>query len=563
MDGASAATPASTMLGPALLANLLWAHMIALSAAADSKPSAEAGAGVQRAASSLPACRHKVSKTSDVVRQFISLAADGDGEQARTCLLAHLGGKGSASAWALAAAIFPAHASSFSEQAKAALKQRPMQRFPSSYDVLGPLPVGKNEVDGDPLASFGGAFAHWLQRPDGGAIVSELAPGGYVKWRSVKVEPPTAPALVLEWPPQARWQTLVSTLSQQAVLELQAWAVGTFAIAVEGTYRLDCKGGHKVYWRSAAEAHLPPRLLNADIYQSSPHGGGGFSLGRLPAGAYVLSMRVRTVHQARPSCTLSAWATDRPWTLAFKSQTVPDVVLGAAGHGHQLCGGHVAVAVHNGGGGGGGGGGGWLRNASVKALDKSVSVALTRVGAVGGVGAVEEPHAAAAAGAWDVAPGQLRLLPLRLSLDQTAKPPCPFSARVAVRYTDDSGSPTELAVTVGGGQCRTPEQSIVCTHIDHDGAVSAAAVIRPLRATLCDPAHGCPAILTMHGTSRPVRDSADAYKFKPADAKPSDEFTFGVERFWVIAPTHGHACMHMHAHMQVPCARACTHGACA
>ena len=76
------------------------------------------------------------------------------------------------------------------------------------------------------------------------------------------------------------------------------------------------------------------------------------------------------------------------------------------------------------------------------------------------------------------------------------------------------------------------------TFIDHDGAVSAAAVLRPLRPALCDADHGCPVLATLHGTSIPVRDSADAYKRK---LQPSDpEYTFGVDGYWLIAPTrHG------------------------
>ena len=89
-------------------------------------------------------------------------------------------------------------------------------------------------------------------------------------------------------------------------------------------------------------------------------------------------------------------------------------------------------------------------------------------------------------------------------------------------------------------QCRRPSQSIVCTHIDYDGAVSAAAIVRPRSSELCDGEHGCPAILSMHGTSIPVRDSADAFKHKPAGASDSTEFTFGADRFWLVAPTrHG------------------------
>ena len=37
-------------------------------------------------------------------------------------------------------------------------------------------------------------------------------------------------------------------------------------------------------------------------------------------------------------------------------------------------------------------------------------------------------------------------------------------------------------------------------------------------------AYGCPVLLTLHGTSIPVRDSADAYKHKPADDPNAADF---------------------------------------
>ena len=72
------------------------------------------------------------------------------------------GPKASASLWVLASTAFPRHSTPFLAHARALLKGRPSARWPPKYDVFGPLPVGKNEVDGDPLAGLGGAFEHWL-----------------------------------------------------------------------------------------------------------------------------------------------------------------------------------------------------------------------------------------------------------------------------------------------------------------------------------------------------------------------------------------------------------------
>ncbi|KAL3930222.1 MAG: hypothetical protein SGPRY_001632 [Prymnesium sp.] len=111
---------------------------------------------------------------------------------------------------------------------------------------------------------------------------------------------------------------------------------------------------------------------------------------------------------------------------------------------------------------------------------------------------------------------------------------CPFSlrftltARAVTSEQAADGTSLQREVWLRGMQCRRPHESVVCTYTDVDGAISPAAVLPPLRATeTCDAAAGCPVLLTLHGTSIPVRDSADAYKRK---VKPSDaEYTFGVE----------------------------------
>ena len=220
------------------------------------------------------------------------------------------------------------------------------------------------------------------------------------------------------------------------------------------------------------------------------------------------------------------------WSVG-SPEMVPDVIRQTGRD--RICGGFVALPVRN------SGASGWLRNVTAHGRD---------------VDSDWEPSRAAP---FDVAPGQVRLLPVRLRLSSSRELTCPFSTTVEVRFALDRGAErggnssssssesarlgaTALAsanVRVVNVQCRTPNQSIVCTHLDQDGAVAAAAVIRPLHPELCDHDHGCPAILALHGTSRPVRDSADAFKFKPEGSADAD-FTFGVERFWIVAPTrHG------------------------
>ena len=493
-------------------------------------------------AQSLPTC--KFSKPSaDALRAFLALSSVGATEQARSCLVLQLSSKRSTPAgWALAASIFPSRQPALLDHARSLLNEKPNQRSPSSYDVLGPLPMGKNEVDGDPLAAFGGAFAHWIQvhnasRSTRALVASELVPGGHVGWQPVRTGPDGA--LRVGWQDmQAVWSNLVQALGQRAVLELQAWAIGSLAVVDSGYYELHCKGVHKVMLHDASKVEALPLLISGDIYSAGHAGGGGFGVGHLRAGAYVIAMRVRAVVQAQPTCALvrarAVWTTAPP-------QLVPDIILPGDGYSTaRLCGGLIGLPVKN------SGSAGWLRGVSVQSRDAHVTAELVQKDV-------------------DLAPGALRLLPIQITLTAAANANvgCPFGTTLELRATADrdvkeggggnqlpsdgnqsggagAGAGVTLTVRVGGMQCRKPDQSIICTHIDHDGAVSAAAILRPLAAEACDPVHGCPAIVTLHGTSRPVRDSADAYKYKPRGASDSDPYIFGVDRFWVVAPTrHG------------------------
>ena len=486
------------------------------------------------AAGSLQSTPCGIKRMTDPVRTFAALQSQGQSSRAHACLVESLrdGAVGAhlVVPWAVAAAEFTSHPA-IKAHADAMLNNKPCLRTPNSYYVLGPFPIGKNEVDGDPVAAkSGSAFAHWLehhntsnrgQRWQRSLVASELAVGGRVSWEKIRTTPDGR--LPVRWTQaQVPWGNLVEALGQRAVLEVQAWALGALAVVREGMYRLDCKGIAKVSVFNAASPNAAARILNADIYRSSPHGGGGFSV-LLRPGAYVIAMRLRMVVEANPSCSLVK-VKGKPFSIAVP-QTVPDVVVPyQTGMGTQraasFCGGFIALPVHN------TGSVRWLRHLTVVGTEKGVDA--TIIGE-----------------RFDVAPGQLRLLTVQLRLldhaSENARLACPFGTTIEVRgHIDGEDTPFAHKLRIGGSQCRTPEQSVVCTYVDHDGAVSAAAVIRPLRAERCDPTHGCPVLLTMHGTSIPVRDSADAYKHKPSGAADSDGYIFGVDRFWVIAPTrHG------------------------
>ena len=384
-------------------------------------------------------------------------------------------------------------------------------------------------MDGDPLAARGGAFTHWHAHHNVSALTvrSELVPGGLVGWKPLK--PAADGSLNVGWP-ELPWGALVQALGQRAVLELQAWAIGALFVADTGWYTLDVRGTHKALLYNAARPRAPPRPVAADLYGGGAYGGGGFGV-HLEAGVHVLALRLRMVVQKRISVRLAPAAS--PWSVGPPPQ-VPDLVLapsqqayGTGGYIAQLCGGYIALPLRS------SGSVGWLRRLRVTSDDSAVTVELL-------------PTVGEAPSGVSIAPGALRLLRLRLQLASNGstkgtpkgKPPgCPFAFKLRLSAEGEAEQQLSLSVRLRA-ECRAPEQSVVCTFVDHDGAVSAAAALRPLNSSGCDPRYGCGVLLTHHGTGISVRDSADAYKRKLA---PSDEsFVFGVDRLWVVAPTrHG------------------------
>ena len=682
-----------------------------------------------------PTCAHEHRASADPLRVAVALDAHGNAHHSKASVLRDAAaGRGGAKLYAHAAALFPDDiAPALLEHAKALLKGKACTPSPSSWDVLGPFPIGKNEADGDPVAATaeGGAFAHWLAHHSSsdGWVPSELVAGGRVRWTPQK--PAQNNVLALDWP-KVPWSNLVQSLNQRAVLEVQAWVVGALVVAETGAYLLDCRSVHKALLYSAADPTAPPKVVAGDVYGGrAAHGMArpGFAV-HLDAGVHFLALRVRTVVQRQVQCRLSA-ATE---ALSVGAAALPDILTGdrdatdeirelrrrecesgrcpkhrcdryseCAGcaesgcppSDQRLAGGWVALPLRN------SGRAGWVRDVRVVA-DAPLEVVSIGVegeavmsektcdttckdaaeSAAGAAGA--DPGAAAAAAYWhhveticdgktwtceshlqvEIAPGALRLLPVRLRL--AAKASCTSSAyslRVTARadgeaelgqrsglpepqedepmrlkypdtdsvghdlthgwdpqnriphsqcmqkcvddprctvamygkkqgdnsfqgcwtktklnaeiqsragkdsrfdvfvkkgtneehkgFTPQKGTPITLTARLTGGECRAPHQSVVYSYLDHDGAVSQVAVVRPLGEPkygdhpdpdskfLCagsPSGHGCPVLLTLHGTSIPVRDSADAYKVSDG----AGGFRFGVEGFWLVAPTrHG------------------------
>ena len=311
--------------------------IIAVAAAKPPPPSADAAKAAARALLSAlegslddcPTCAHEHRASADPLRVAVALDAHGNAHHSKASVLRDAAaGRGGAKLYAHAAALFPDDiAPALLEHAKALLKGKACTPSPSSWDVLGPFPIGKNEVDGDPVAATaeGGAFAHWLAHHSSsdGWVPSELVAGGRVRWTPQK--PAQNNVLALDWP-KVPWSNLVQSLNQRAVLEVQAWAVGALVVAETGAYLLDCRSVHKALLYSAADPTAPPKVVAGDVYGGrAAHGMArpGFAV-HLDAGVHFLALRVRTVVQRQVQCRLSA-ATE---ALSVGAAALPDILTG-------------------------------------------------------------------------------------------------------------------------------------------------------------------------------------------------------------------------------------------
>ena len=243
----------------------------------------------------------------------------------------------------------------------------PSAALAGSWDYLGPFPVGKSELDGDPAA---GAAA---SGPDGRAYDSELVPGGLVRWARLPAEGKDVSVAH----GGVDWNGLVAALGGTEVLEHQGWAVGNVSVGRGGRYSVRCSGLHTVFVGGVMLAadqcggerrvripisRIHPRARSRFVY--SPGGrryGTGEVLGAvtLPPGPARVAVHVRAkvrpsrpaVHApgcvacARPpphtraqvstrfSCEFSEVPSARP-LLVLAARIVPDLVAGALASPH-------------------------------------------------------------------------------------------------------------------------------------------------------------------------------------------------------------------------------------
>ena len=188
------------------------------------------------------------------------------------------------------------------------------------WQVLGPFPVAKLELDADPTfdqheakvrasrdeansSSRGGRWNEsWALDPAvhvltlEGRVWSELVPGGWVTWKAAR-SAPAQQGVTPVFFSQTHWQELAASLQTPVVYEFQAWARAVTFVREAGVYVLNCQGVHSAYLRTLRSS----RLLAGDVYTS-----GQFAASlELSAGPVGIVLPLRGMAQSKFYCHLS------------------------------------------------------------------------------------------------------------------------------------------------------------------------------------------------------------------------------------------------------------------
>eukprot|EP00301_Raphidiophrys_heterophryoidea_P006222 c12528_g1_i1.p1 GENE.c12528_g1_i1~~c12528_g1_i1.p1 ORF type:complete len:916 (-),score=213.85 c12528_g1_i1:50-2758(-) len=369
-----------------------------------------------------------------------------------------------------------------------------VQQLPVLGDwwVFGPFPVGKTEIDGDPVARVGGVMALWPPNSSF-TLHSELVTGAEAKWNKMKN---TIRGVSVEFS-NVNWNNIVQSLNSMQAMEFQAWAVSEVKIARPMCVVVQCNGLHTIT--------LGHTTLHADIYHTSMI----MSVVCLEKGVVQLSSRIRGRASTAFKCQFSNIGTNAlvVHNSGRESVVTSDIVEGI------LVASPISVTVTN------------VISTRVKGValySRDGSVQLTSE-------------------AIDLLPGQtapikgfLAVPPLK-NLEKESKDRC-FRLNLEIRSQDPEHS-SKFEVWL---RCRTAQQSFEFSFDDRDGTVVIAAAIRP--HSPCK-GHGCVVLMSLSGVGATASSNADAHKYMTKTQLRQDkaEYTFGGKRMWVLSPQRGGA----------------------
>ena len=388
---------------------------------------------------------------------------------------------------------------------------------PRSYEYVGPFPMGKAELDGDPLARYGGATKLFAEHEAGlhegqkkPKFISELAQGGYVGWSTLTAG---SRGEVQVLPKRVNWGSLVQGLDGRGVLEFQGWLFGHVDVPRTGRYLATCQG--------VTQFFLDGALYTGDVY----HSGRGLWPCELEAGRHTFRLRPRgAAGQVQVACRVQP-APAPPNSLVLQQPPfLPDVFEKTLFGG----GAPLPLPVLN-------TGSDWVTINRVEILSSGKpppsGLLLSLQDTTGAV----------------IAPGQLLMLPVILAHEEPANPqPVACALRISVRVgasTSPSGATLWSEPKALEFECRKRIDSFRYTFIDHDGSVSEAAAVAPWGEELEGVSSSVPIVLTLHGTGVPARNQADSFKcechFSPASPSRPSSHSFRIVCVRQLCPRKG------------------------
>ena len=454
------------------------------------------------------------------------------------------------------------------------------------WDVLGPFPCGKTELDGIPTEFAADRLFASLRPDDEPALLfpSELASGGVVGWK--RFEASDDGRVTVHWPDVA-WSQMVQALSSVQVLEFQAVMLSAITARRAGLHRLHCSHAHTLYVEPSdvdpSRRTSLPLVAHGDVYGGATT---QLSLWLDKGETRKLVIRLRGRGQASVQCSCVRIAGDRVGASPLVARA-PQVLVPVPAQLPDL---HVTPTPTDGGGDGGDGatlccggvGAISVTNAALTWLD---DVIVAAAGATTGEPLVDLlPIDRERERGPSLAPGQTLPIRFRMRLTAAGAAVAAAAARACARGSGDCdrcvtfavrvravsavrGASTaattnrtaaaatrteeheqrrhelELPVTL---RCRHARQSFLLTFVDHDGTVSTAAAIRPHgEPRLCRApasAAGCATVLSFSGVGTTPESHADAHKYVPPSrgggggGSGGGEFVFGLRDAWVLVP---------------------------
>jgi hypothetical protein len=125
------------------------------------------------------------------------------------------------------------------------------------WDLLGPFPVGKTEIDADPIAACCGGIENLTRGDPAAQFFSELGDRGLVRWSRVQTGHGGFTQVHF---PGVNWNQLVQWTDNQMVLETQSHLVGDIRVPAAGMYLVHAARVHSYV--------LGGRLYHGDIYST-------------------------------------------------------------------------------------------------------------------------------------------------------------------------------------------------------------------------------------------------------------------------------------------------------